>query len=255
MVKSKKNSEEDVEEKTPPVDSDNNENEPAEKDEYSGDEKRKDQRRKEERREKNEEKKTLKENEKLKKELTEKDEEIKKIKAEEESIKDLLQRRQADFENYKKRMMKLQEDSRKFAIKDFASDIILINDDLLRAIDAASTVPEDGTTDDSHRSFVEGVTMISSRIEEAFGNYGIVEIEAMNQEFDPNFHEAVEIEMSEDADVDTVTWVHQKGFRIDDLVIRSSKVKVAKPMKPVETSNEDKALGSEKEDNIEEKSS
>ena len=56
-------------------------------------------------------------------------------------------------------------------------------------------------------------------------------MEAEGKKFDPNFHEAVEIEMSDDVDFDTVTKVYQKGFRIDDLVVRSARVKVAKPRK------------------------
>ena len=71
--------------------------------------------------------------------------------------------------------------------------------------------------------------MISNRIEETMKKYGVVEIEALDSEFDPNFHEAVDIEMSGDVDRDTVTKVYQKGFRIDDLVVRSARVRVAKP--------------------------
>ncbi len=167
----------------------------------------------------------------LREKVTEKEEELLKLRGEADSLKDLLQRRQADFDNYKKRNAKMMEDSRKFAIKDFAFDIILINDDLLRAIEASSSVSkEEGTSDETHQSFVEGVSMVSKRIEETFQDYGIEQIEAEGQPFDPNFHEAVEIEMSEDVDVDTVTYVHQKGFRIDEMVVRSAKVKVAKPM-------------------------
>ncbi|HNW29663.1 MAG TPA: nucleotide exchange factor GrpE [Spirochaetota bacterium] len=154
-----------------------------------------------------------------------------KLIGEMESLKDVMLRRQADFENYKKRMAKQQGESRKMAIKDFSQDIMEINDDLLRAIDASQNMAATCSSEESHRSFVEGVSMISRRIEEAMKKYGVVEIEALNQEFDPNFHEAVEIEMSSDVTKDTVTKVYQKGFRIDDLVVRSSKVRVTKPQK------------------------
>ncbi len=167
----------------------------------------------------------------LREKVAEKEEDILKLRGEADSLKDLLQRRQADFENYKKRNARLMEDSKKFAIRDFASDIILINDDLLRAIEASSSVSGDEESlETSYRSFVDGVSMISKRIEETLRNYGIEEIEAEGQPFNPNFHEAVEIEMSDSIETDTVTHVHQKGFRIDEMVVRSSKVKVAKPM-------------------------
>jgi molecular chaperone GrpE len=154
-----------------------------------------------------------------------------KLRSEMDNLKDTMQRRQADFENYKKRMAKQQGEYRKMHIRDFAHDIMEINDDLLRAIEASDSLAKNGSVEKSHRSFVEGVSMISNRIEETMKKYGVVEIDALNQAFDPNFHEAVEIEMSGDVDFDTVTKVYQKGFRIDDLVVRSAKVKVAKPKK------------------------
>lgn len=159
------------------------------------------------------------------------EDEIIKLTTENETLKDLLQRRQADFENYKKRTAKLQEDYKKTAIKEFARDIININDDLIRAIEAAENFP-DSDTEDTRKDFSEGVAIISRRIVETLENYGIVEIEAEGKPFDPNFHEAVEIgETDENIDTDTVTKVHQKGFRFDELVIRTAKVKVAKAVK------------------------
>ncbi len=163
-----------------------------------------------------------------------------KLMGEMESLKDVMLRRQADFENYKKRIAKQQGESRKMAIKDFSNDIMEINDDLLRAIEASEGISKEGSSEEAHKSFVEGVSMISRRIEETMKKYGVVEIEALNQEFDPNFHEAVEIDMSDGVTVDTVTKVYQKGFRIDDMVVRSSKVRVTKPMKaapPAEADN------------------
>lgn len=154
-----------------------------------------------------------------------------KLRGEMDALKDTMLRRQADFENYKKRMAKQQGEYRKMVIRDVAQDIILINDDLLRAIDASKSVSKDEVSKDTYRSFVDGISMISDRIEEAMGKHGVTEIDALNQEFDPNFHEAVEIEMSGDINVDTVSKVYQKGFRIDDLVVRSAKVKVTKAKK------------------------
>lgn len=163
-----------------------------------------------------------------KNEIDSKDEEIGKLKKEIEDQKDQMLRRQADFENYKKRSLKQQEDFKKLAIKDFACDIININDDLIRAIEASESM-ENKDAEESHSSFVQGVKMISSRIIETLRDYGIEEIDAHEQPFDPMYHEAIEMEDSEHHETDTVTKVHQKGFKLDDLVIRSAKVKVAKP--------------------------
>jgi molecular chaperone GrpE len=154
-----------------------------------------------------------------------------KLKNDMDVQKDTMLRRQADFENYKKRMAKQQTEVRVMAVRDFAHDIIMVNDDLLRAIEASENIPSSVSLEDAHKSFVQGVSMISNRIEETMKKYGVVEIDAMGSEFDPNFHEAVDIETSSEVDRDTVTRVYQKGFRIEDLVVRSARVRVAKPMR------------------------
>ena len=161
--------------------------------------------------------------ESLKEELTKKGEEIL-------VLKDTMLRRQADFENYKKRAIKQQEEQRRYSIRNIAHDIIQINDDLLRAIEASSNVTEGSSLEDAHRVFIEGVSMISRRIEETLEKFGVVEIESQGMEFDPRYHEAVEFEIASDVSVDTVSKVYLKGFRIDDLVVRTARVKVTKPM-------------------------
>ena len=160
-------------------------------------------------------------------------EEFKKLASENESLKDLMQRRQADFENYKKRMLKQFEDNRKYTLKDIAEDIISVNDGLLRAIDAASVVTEESINAETYTSMLQGIKMVSKEIEGVLSKHGIVEIEAQDCAFDPNVHEAYEIETSDDVEQEMVSKVHQKGFKIDDVIIRTSKVKVAKPSKLV----------------------
>ena len=196
---------------------------------YSGNERREKTRRVKDRRKEIDEEITNDEIESMKKKNSDKDEEIASLKEEIANLKDQMLRRQADFENYKKRSARLYEDQKKFIIRDMALDVIMVNDDLLRAIEASPSVRENGTCDETHKSFVEGVSLISRQLEDALGKYGVVEIESENAPFDPNLHEAVEIESSSDVEKDTVTRVYQKGFKIDDLIVRSSRVKVAKP--------------------------
>jgi molecular chaperone GrpE len=174
----------------------------------------------------------------------------KKIK-EIETLTDTMKRRQADFENYKKRMIKMQEEQKKFAIRDFALDVIDINDDLLRAYGAACNINRDKSVNEICNTFSEGYIMLSKRIEEALHKYGIDEIDSLDKEFDPTCNEAIEIDESENFQNDTVTKVHQKGFRLDDLVIRAARVKVTKPKKAAK--NADCGNGSnnpEQENNI-----
>jgi molecular chaperone GrpE len=157
--------------------------------------------------------------------------ELAAVKTESSSMKDLMLRRQADFENYKKRALKSQEDFKKFIIKEFALEIVKINDDLLRAVESSSSIKPDESLEASHKSFVDGVGIISKRIEDTLKNFGVEEIDCLNREFDPNFHEAIEMGTSPDVTTDTVTRVHEKGFKIDDIVVRTAKVKVSRPDK------------------------
>ncbi|HPS57957.1 MAG TPA: nucleotide exchange factor GrpE [Spirochaetota bacterium] len=166
--------------------------------------------------------------EKLDKEISVQDEEIMKLNKEVDTLKDLLQRRQADFENFRKRTIKAQEENRKVAIKDFAYDILNINDDLSRAIEASESI---SSTDSSSakESLADGVKIIAKRLEDTLKKFGIIEIESENKPFDPNYHEAIEIESNSDVQFDTVAKVYQKGFKLDEYVVRTAKVKVAKP--------------------------
>lgn len=158
----------------------------------------------------------------------EQDEEIIKLNKEIDTLKDLLQRRQADFENFRKRTVKMQEDYKKLAIKDFACDIINVADDLNRAIEASENVP-DNENSSAKNSLIEGIKIVSKKIEEILNKFGIEEIESENKPFNPSYHEALEIENSADHSEDTVTKVYQKGFRLEDHVVRSAKVRVSKP--------------------------
>ncbi len=161
-------------------------------------------------------------------EVSAQDEELIRLTKEIETLKDLLQRRQADFENFRKRTAKLQEDYKKLAIRDFACDIINVNDDISRAIEASDNLSGQESSD-SKSSFIEGIKLVSKRIEEILNKYGIEEIESDNKPFNPNFHEALEIESSADHSEDTVTKVYQKGFKLDEHLVRTAKVRVSKP--------------------------
>ena len=183
----------------------------------------------------------------LKKLIKKFNDEMKKRDEELESLKDMLQRRQADFENYKKRIMKSQAEQKKLAIKDLALDVLNTNDDLLRAVDAATDFPEGESLEKVHHAFVEGVQMISKQIEDSLKKYGIVEIDPLNREFDPCLSEAVEINESDDVDSDIVLKIYQKGFRLDNYVLRCAKVRVTKPVRSQQNSSIEEGVSEKNE--------
>ena len=159
----------------------------------------------------------------LKAELCKKDQEI-------ASLKDVLLRNKADFDNFRKRIAKTEEQNKKMSVVGIAGEIIKINDDLIRTVEAANSMSAESSADDVKKAFSEGVVIISKEIATLLQKHFISEIEAENCPFDPNFHEAVEIDMQDGIETDTVTKVYQKGYKLEDFVIRSAKVKVSKPM-------------------------
>ena len=159
----------------------------------------------------------------LKAELCKKDQEI-------ASLKDVLLRNKADFDNFRKRIAKTEEQNKKMSVVGIAGEIIKINDDLIRTVEAANSMSAESSAEDVKKAFSEGVVIISKEIATLLQKHFISEIEAENCPFDPNFHEAVEIDMQDGIETDTVTKVYQKGYKLEDFVIRSAKVKVSKPL-------------------------
>ena len=159
----------------------------------------------------------------LKAELCKKDQEI-------ASLKDILLRNKADFDNFRKRIAKTEEQNKKMSVVGIAGEIIKINDDLIRSVEAANSMSAESSAEDVKKAFSEGVVIITKEIATLLQKHFISEIEAENCPFDPNFHEAVEIDMQDGIETDTVTKVYQKGYKLEDFVIRSAKVKVSKPL-------------------------
>ncbi|WP_243141123.1 nucleotide exchange factor GrpE [Alkaliphilus pronyensis] len=141
----------------------------------------------------------------------------------EEEAKDYynrLQRLQADFMNYKKRAEKEKSDIYLYANEKIAVDLLNIIDNLERAVSSADENQKD-------TSLFKGIELVIKQMKETLKKHGIEEIEALNRPFDMNLHHAVAQEESE-AEADTVVEVFQKGYIINNRVLRPAMVKVAK---------------------------
>jgi molecular chaperone GrpE len=132
----------------------------------------------------------------------------------------LLKQTQAEFENYQKRAARERESERKHAIAPLARDLLPALDNLQRAMDAAKQVGESGP-------LVQGVAATQAQIVQILGRHGITPIEALDQPFDPNRHEAVMQKPSADHPPGTVVQVLQSGFMIHDRVLRPASVVVS----------------------------
>lgn len=131
----------------------------------------------------------------------------------------LLQRIQADFDNFRKRTAQERSDWSKYCSQRLATSLLPILDNFERALQAGG---------DDINSFRGGIELIYRQLKDALEKDGIKTMETVGKEFDPNFHEAVMQGPSEDYPDNTVIEEFQKGYLLVDRVLRPAMVKVAK---------------------------
>lgn len=135
-------------------------------------------------------------------------------------LEERLLRLAAEFDNYKKRVAREQNQIIKSASQNLISKLLESLDNFSRALESAKNSSD-------VKSFQSGVELIYSQLSEILAKEGLEEINAVGQHFDPNFHEAVlqvESEQAEGTIVDEIS----KGYKLNGKVIRHSKVIVAK---------------------------
>ncbi|MEW5758185.1 MAG: nucleotide exchange factor GrpE [Candidatus Omnitrophota bacterium] len=130
-------------------------------------------------------------------------------------------RLQAEFDNVRKRMQKEQDLFIKFANEGLIVELLGILDDLERTVEAAEEEREDFTT------FLKGIEMILAHLYELLKKKGLLPIEAKGKKFDPSMHEALLVEETDKFPENVVIEELQKGYKLEDRVIRTAKVKVA----------------------------
>ena len=123
----------------------------------------------------------------------------------------------ADFQNYKKRVEKEKSDLYSYANEKLISELLAVVDNFERALEQEAG--DDG--------FKEGMEMIFKQLGDVLEKSGLAEILALGEEFDPNFHNAVMTEETEEYESGKVSGVMQKGYTLNGKVIRPSMVKVA----------------------------
>jgi len=156
---------------------------------------------------------TLKESEYLK---------LKEEAAKAGEYQDKMLRLQADFENTRKRIEKEKQDFIKFANEGIVFELLNILDDLERTVELAQSHHQDLP------AFLKGVEMILAHLYEMLKEYGVKPIEAQGKLFDPHYHEALMQIENKDLPEHTIVEELQKGYFLNDRVIRTAKVKVSK---------------------------
>ncbi|MDX6531860.1 MAG: molecular chaperone GrpE [Blastocatellia bacterium] len=151
--------------------------------------------------------------------------ELKRLQAALDEAKEALARRQADFENYRKRIERERGEAHLRVVADVARKLLPVVDNLARALDAEKTVQSNESREFRH--FLQGVELISKQLNDLLESLGIQPIASVGERFDPHIHEAVVTEPSDNYEPDTVTEELARGYRIGDRLLRPAMVKVA----------------------------
>lgn len=144
-------------------------------------------------------------------------ERIESLQREKEETVALLQRNQADFDNYRRRNAAVRTDSLEEGRRECIKSLLPVLDNFDRAM-------ENGSAEDS--SWHEGVKLVHRQLLETLQKMGMSEIDTTGK-FDPNIHEAVMQEAVDGKESGAIIAVFQKGYRVGDRIIRHSMVKVA----------------------------
>lgn len=143
------------------------------------------------------------------------------VRAEEEAgrLREALLRKAADFENLKKRSEREKADYVRYGLSETMRDLLGVLDNFERALAHAPA----GEPDD----FRTGVGMIARQLGDVLRKYGVSEVPALDTPFDPQFHEAVMREETAEVPPGTVVQVFQKGYVLNDRLLRPAMVKVS----------------------------
>jgi molecular chaperone GrpE len=129
----------------------------------------------------------------------------------------LAQRTQADFENFRKRMARANAEAVDKGVRKLAEALLPALDHLTHALKAA----------EGHEDVVKGFAMVSDEIVTALERAGIQAFSPLGEPFDPNEHEAMTTQPSEDTASGTVIEVYQQGYRLNGQILRPARVVVA----------------------------
>ena len=148
---------------------------------------------------------------------------IKNIEGELSSLKDLYLRKQAEFENFRKRMIKEKEDLAIYANKQLMEEFISFMDNFERAISSSAEKKD-------FDQFLSGVSLIKDSFFSSLqSKYALESFGKEGELFDPEKHEAISVENDPQAKEPLIKEVFQKGYSLKDRVIRTAKVKVVQP--------------------------
>ncbi len=138
-----------------------------------------------------------------------------------EDMKDKLLRAVAEVENIRRRAAQDVQKARRFALDQFAENLLPVVDGLEQSVESAATAEDIGAV-------AEGVALSLKLFIDTLKKHGIEQVDPLGEPFDPSHSEAIDVRENRDAEPKSVLEVVQKGYQLNGRVIRAAKVAVAK---------------------------
>jgi molecular chaperone GrpE len=151
--------------------------------------------------------------------------ELRRVETQRDELREALARRQADFENYRKRVERDRSDSYHRMVGEVVSKLLPVLDNLRRALEAEESLK--ATESEEFRHFLNGVALIYKQLGGVLEGLGLQPVAALGHRFDPHIHEAVVTEQTEEYEPDTVIQEIAPGYRLGEKLLRPAMVKVA----------------------------
>ena len=145
--------------------------------------------------------------------------------------KDLAARNQAELDNYRKRMAREKSDAIKFANGSLLSELLPVIDSFQMGLSAA-------INEDPDSIISKGMEMVQKQLEEFFSSQGAVAISSVGKEFDPNLHEAISQESSDEVPNGHIITEIRKGYTLNDRLLRAANVIVSKGADSADNEND-----------------
>lgn len=135
---------------------------------------------------------------------------------------DQLLRTRAEMDNLRRRTQKDLENAHKFALEKFVNELLAVKDSLEMGLDAAQ---QEGASIDSLK---EGTELTLNMLKQVFEKFNVVELNPQGEKFNPEHHQAMSMQEMPDTEPNTVIMVMQKGYLLNDRLVRPAMVAVSK---------------------------
>ena len=146
--------------------------------------------------------------------------EIELLKKERDGLYDRLLRKQAEFENYRKRIDREKSEFVQFASADLMKE-------LLNALDSFELALKNAAKQSGGQNMLRGFELIYKQIEDTLARFGLKPIESKGKKFDPHFHQAVSTQATDEVEENTIMDEMRKGYLLNGRLLRPAMVSVA----------------------------